>query len=81
MVGRFSGFRTQSGQTKINDELTVQKLSPYAKSADHYVYTDIDSGNLRWQQAICVGLHKSLEYIEVMSMRQWQNPRAQSAVQ
>ena len=23
LVGRFSGIRTQSGQTKINDELTV----------------------------------------------------------
>ena len=28
LVGRLSGIRTQSGQTKINDELTAQKLSP-----------------------------------------------------
>jgi hypothetical protein len=28
LVGRLSGIRTQTGQTKINDELTRQKLSP-----------------------------------------------------
>ena len=28
LVGRISGIRTQSGQTKINDDLTTQKLSP-----------------------------------------------------
>jgi len=28
LVGRLSGIRTQSGQTKINDELTAYKLSP-----------------------------------------------------
>ena len=28
VVWRLSGIRTQSGQTKINDELTVYKLSP-----------------------------------------------------
>ena len=28
LVGRLSGIRTQSGQNKINDELTAQKLSP-----------------------------------------------------
>ena len=28
LVGRLSGIRTQSGQTKINDELTTLKLSP-----------------------------------------------------
>jgi len=27
LLGRFSGIRTQSGQTNINDELTAQKLS------------------------------------------------------
>ena len=27
LVGRLSGIRTQSGQTKINDELTALKLS------------------------------------------------------
>jgi len=33
LVGRISGIRTQSGQTKINDELTGQKLLPNGKSA------------------------------------------------
>ena len=28
LVGRLSGIRTQSGQTKINDELTAYNLSP-----------------------------------------------------
>jgi len=28
LVGRLSGIRTQNGQTKINDELNAQKLSP-----------------------------------------------------
>ena len=28
MFGRFSGIRAQSGQTKINDELTAWRLSP-----------------------------------------------------
>ena len=28
LVGRLSGIRTQTGQTKINDELTAYKLSP-----------------------------------------------------
>jgi hypothetical protein len=28
LVGRLSGIRTQSGQTKINDQLTAYKLSP-----------------------------------------------------
>ena len=28
LFGRLSGIRTQVGQTKINDELTAQKLSP-----------------------------------------------------
>jgi len=28
LVGRLSGIRVQSGQTKINDELTAYKLSP-----------------------------------------------------
>jgi len=28
LVGRLSGIRTQSGQTKINDELIAYKLSP-----------------------------------------------------
>jgi hypothetical protein len=28
LVGRFYGIRTQSGQTKINDELTAYNLSP-----------------------------------------------------
>jgi hypothetical protein len=28
LVGRFSGIRSQSGQIKINDELSAQKLSP-----------------------------------------------------
>ena len=28
LVGWLSGIRTQSGQTKTNDELTAQKLSP-----------------------------------------------------
>jgi hypothetical protein len=35
LVGRLSGIRTQSGQTKINDELTAYKLSPNGKSAGH----------------------------------------------
>jgi hypothetical protein len=30
-VGRHSGIRTQSGQTKINDELTAKKLLPNGK--------------------------------------------------
>jgi len=28
LVGRLFGIQTHSGQTKINDELTAQKLSP-----------------------------------------------------
>ena len=28
LVGRLSGIQTQSGKTKINDELTTYKLSP-----------------------------------------------------
>jgi hypothetical protein len=28
LVGRLSGIRTQTGQTKINDEITAKKLSP-----------------------------------------------------
>ena len=28
LVGRFSGIRVQSGQTKTNDEITAYKLSP-----------------------------------------------------
>jgi hypothetical protein len=33
LVGRLSGIRTHSGETKINDALTVSKLSPNGNSA------------------------------------------------
>ena len=43
LFGRFSGIPAQSGQTKINDELTAQKLSPnwaeYGPSPFFAIYT------------------------------------------
>ena len=35
LVGRLSGIRTQSGQTKTNDELAMSKLPLTGKSVGH----------------------------------------------